>query len=467
MDAAEAAGPGLTDRLIDAVDRLTVDPLPDEVLIVARHSLLDWIGLIVAGAGEPLVRMLVAQAAAEGGHAQATVLADGTRNSTALAALVNGAASDAIDYSTSHLAMRGHPGNAVIAAALAEAEARAAPAGTFLAAVVAGVELECRLGRLLFPAYMGSGFHPTGTIAPFGAALAAARVAGLDRKQTRDALNIVASTAAGLLANGGSMAKPLHSGLAAMNGVRAAALAGRGFTAHADAIGAAQGFIDTHLRRLEPEAAAAALAAEDGRFLILDTLFKTHAACTLTHSSIDNMLKLRTEHGVAPAEIAAVTLAVPATHLKVCNIEEPRTGLEAKFSLKATAAMALLGDDMAAMASYSDARATSRELAGLAGRIAVDPRSDVTNYVSHAEATLADGRTISVTSDTGEPIRELNRQRDIVATKFMGLVAPAIGGKAAERLKDAVLEIGGPGGVMPLIEAARCEPTTLSRHGRA
>src|SRR4029453_12658462 len=104
---------------------------------------------------------------------------------------------------------------------------------------------------------------------------------------------------------------------------------------------------------------------------IRDTLFKYHAACYLTHASINATLALAGE--VNAADVARVEVHVAPELLEVCNIAEPVTGLEGKFSLRATTAMALLGDDTTDTASYSDARMADADLIDLRDRVAVVP----------------------------------------------------------------------------------------------
>lgn len=96
------------------------------------------------------------------------------------------------------------------------------------------------------PPLLERGFHPTGNVATFGAAAAASRLLNLGPDRTAMALGLAATQAAGLLASGGTMAKPFHSGKAAFNGLLSARLAARGFIGKADALGAPAGFLTTH-----------------------------------------------------------------------------------------------------------------------------------------------------------------------------------------------------------------------------
>jgi 2-methylcitrate dehydratase PrpD len=80
------------------------------------------------------------------------------------------------------------------------------------------------------------GFHATSTVALFCAVGALARRFRLSNQQTRMAMSLAASTAAGIHANFGTMTKPFHSGWAAQSAVVAVDLVRAGFTASPSAL---------------------------------------------------------------------------------------------------------------------------------------------------------------------------------------------------------------------------------------
>lgn len=433
----DAAATGITETLVEQARDIGARSLPADVLEAARQSLLDWCGIAIAGANEPLVQKLLEEAREQGGHPLSTIVWHGERTSPAYAALINGSAADALDFSDANLAMRGHTTPAVVATALALGEARDVSGHEFLTAIVVGVETECRVGQLVNFPFLRKGFHPTGNLAPFGATAAAAHLLGLTPQQWAHALGTAATQAAGLLASGGTMCKPFHSGKAATNGLLAASLAKRDWIARDNAIEASDGFIETHANGVHAEA----LPAARGRFFILDTIFKSHAACQLTHSTIENMLELKAKHGVGADNIASIELQVPRNFLTVCNIQEPATGLEAKFSLRAVAAMALLGDDTRDIGAYTAARVTRGELTRLRDRIRVSPRDELSGGVAIASVQLGDGKQVSLTNDCYRPLHNLPVQRALIIKKFLSLVPPILGRERAEALLQQILEV--------------------------
>jgi 2-methylcitrate dehydratase PrpD len=411
---------------------LRLGDLPAEALAVARHCLLDWLGCALAGTREPLSAILRDEI---GGTAGEASLIGGGRAAARDAALVNGAAGHALDFDDTHTGMGGHPTAPVLPAALALAESRGATGAALLAAFVAGLEVECRLGLYMGAEHYRLGWHSTGTLGTVGAAAAAAHLLELDETRWRQALGIAATQAAGLKASFGTMAKPLHAGNAARNGLFAAQIAARGFVGAPDAIDAPQGLAAA---AANGRADAEKLHGAGDRFLIIDTLFKYHAACYLTHAGINAASSLR--GAIEPAVIESVELRVNPSLLSVCAIPEPRTGLELKFSLRGTTAMALLGVETADLASFSDAQARDAALVRLRDRVRLvtDPSLASTRAIV---SVAGQGEQRRAEYDSGLPERDLGRQWQRLLAKFRGLATPIIGARAAEHVIATVATI--------------------------
>ena len=428
-----------TRALAEHARNLTFSTLPSDAVIAAKHCLLDWLGTTLAGSSEPLAAILRRQLAPANERGDATLLgAEPVRTSALLAALVNGASSHALDFDDTHTTMSGHPSVPVIPAALALAEARGLSGERLLTAIVAGIELECRLGALVNPGHYAAGFHATGTLGTFGAAAACAHLLGLDLERWLHALGLAGTQAAGLKSSFGTMAKPLHAGKAAHDGLLAALLAEGGFTGNPSIVESRQGFAETlHGAADAPVDAARHLEVLDGyrdRLLVRDTLFKYHAACYLTHSAIDAARHLRDEEGVRPERIEAITVEVPRGSLDVCNIESPLTGLEGKFSLRATLALGLLGDDTGALGTFTDERMRSAELVALRDRVTVAVVAGTSPTATPVTVRTGDGRKHRARVDVGEPAADLAEQGRRLAAKFLALAAPVVGDACAQEL---------------------------------
>lgn len=428
--ALAEATPAITENLAQGAANLRFEDIDADSLAVAKQCLIDWFAVTLAGAEEPLTALLLAEVAEEGGQPRATLIGAGTKGTLAQACLVNGAGSHALDYDDVNLTMGGHPTAQVAAAVLAVAEDMGATGRDLLTAFVAGYETECRIGNLVAPSHYQKGFHVTATVGSFGAAAGVGHLLGLDGEAMARALGIAGTQAAGLKAQFGTMCKPLHAGKAAGNGLLAARLARSGFTSRPDILEAPQGFADTQSDDFRDERA---LQTPRRGFHVRENLFKYHAACYLTHSTIEILADLRDEGQITPEQIDSVVLSVDPGHLKVCNIQEPDTGLEVKFSLRHTAAFALAGTDTASIESYSDANALAPELVALRRKVAIVDDGGPSTLAT-ARITLHDGQTLERSFDVGVPAQDVAAQGLKIDAKFRSLAVPLLGETVAAAL---------------------------------
>jgi 2-methylcitrate dehydratase PrpD len=437
--------------LVEAVRGIRYDDIPDDAREAARHCLLDFLGTALAGSREPLADILVEAIVRGEAGTEAGLVGRPDRATRLTAALVNGAAAHALDFDDTHATMSGHPSVPVLPALLALGETERAGGRALLAALVAGVEVECRLGALLGMGHYAAGFHATGTLGTFGAAAACAHLLGLDEAGWLRAFGLAGTQAAGLKSAFGTMAKPLHAGRAASAGLLSALLARGGFTAQPAILEVPQGFAATHAGA---EPSAAVLDHYAGRFLIRDTLFKYHAACYLTHAAIEAAVDLRNRHGFDPEKISAVEVHVAPALFGVCNIEAPRTGLEGKFSLRATTALALLGEDTSDLATYTDAKMMEPRLVRLRNRVRVVAAENTGPMQARVLIETNDQQAEAV-ADTGSPAADLADQREKLRRKFLALATPVLGTTQAARLAEAALSAQEIDSVEDLLRLAR------------
>jgi 2-methylcitrate dehydratase PrpD len=428
----------VTRRLAGAASDMSYASLAPDALRIVRHCLLDWLGVTLAGAAEPAAAILLEELHSEGSGGPCTIIGSCERLGARAAALANGTASHVLDYDDVNIALPGHPSVAVIPGLLALAEQRGASGQEFAVAFAAGYDVACRLGAILSPGHYAAGFHPTGTIGSVGAAAACGRLLGLDLATMAACLGIASTQAAGLKGLFGTMCKPLHAGKAASNGILAARLAARGFASRPDAIECEQGFAPTHSRDFHPERDRE--DREPGHWL-RSNLFKYHAACYLTHAPIDVISGLRRSHRFAPGDVARVEITVHESCAGVCHIPSPTTGLEAKFSLRATAAMALRGDDTSGLYAFTDEKVNDPELVALRDRVEVgfSPVGEMTQ--ASVSIHMKAGGLLHAQGDSGRPAVDLDEQERRLCAKFLALATPVLGLDRAERLRGLALKL--------------------------
>jgi len=425
LDRPATETQSVTATLAGRVAAMRLADMPPAALTVAKQCLLDWIGVALAGRSEPLVRILIDELAPDDDPAGVAILGHSRRARASDAVLINGAMGHALDFDDVIMPM-GHPTVPVAPVVFALAQQLGASGAAALEAFIAGVETECGIARLLGPSHYARGWHTTATTGTFGAAAAAAHLLGVEGEALSHAFGLTGTQAAGLKSCFGTMSKPLHPGKAAQNGLLAARLAARGFTSDTDILASAQGFAATQSTTADPAAGLETRAKP----WVVEALFKYHAACYLTHDAIEAANQLRTDDGVPPEMIAAVSVKVPPGHLGVCNIASPATGLECKFSLRMTTALALAGEDTFQEALFSDATARRLDLTALRDKVSIDPTQVGRGCI--VTVRLNDGRTLSRTGDVSQPLRDLALQQDKLERKFRSLSASALGSRVDE-----------------------------------
>lgn len=407
--------------------------IPASARQMARFSLYDWMVVARAGKDEPLAQIIRDYVSEEGGRGRASLIGSGMAP-TRSAALVNGTISHALDFDDTHFAHVGHPSVGIMPAALAVAEETDARAGDVADAFLVGAEASIRLGMVLGRSHYRRGFHQTATAGAFGATVAAGRLYGLDETQLRHALSLVATRASGLKSQFGTMGKPFNAGIAASNGVEAAALALRGFTSCDDGISGPQGFVATHSDLPDPDAPWD--ASPPGTFLFEDIKYKLHACCHGTHAMIEALSAARSAAPLMAADVRRIRLRVNPRWLRVCDIKSPRTGLEVKFSYAWLAGMVFHDINTASNASYADALCADRLLADFASRVIVDGDPALSDTVTEGTIELETGPAIAIAYDLAARLPAAVVEAGL-KTKACGL----IGADAAGRFWTAVADL--------------------------
>ncbi len=429
------AAVAVTAELAKKAAHLAWRDLPDDLIERTKQCLLDWFAVTVPGAQEELTDILIREAIDDGAKGPASLVGRSETTLPSAAALINGAASHALDYDEVNFSMGGHPTVTVVPALLALGEQTKASGRLFIESFVAGYATSGRVGRLVAPSHYTKGFHVTGTVGSFSATAAAGRMLGLTDRQLAVAFGIAATQAAGLKANFGTMCKPLHAGTASEHGLRAARLAARGFTARGDSLECDQGFASSQSDHLDADAA---LGEPPQGWHLRNNLFKYHAACYLTHAPIECAKEIRLKSNFPPERVKKILLRIDAGADKVCNIESPTTGLEAKFSLRQTVAMALTGVDTANLDSYNDAVTQEPRIRALRDKMAIEFKPRWAHSLAEMAIELDDGTMLETRHDSGIPWADVAGQRRAIETKFDSLVTPVLGAAGARRLHDTI-----------------------------
>lgn len=433
METRAAATEGFTAQVAREVASLRFSDFASNTLARSRLVLLDWLGSVTAGSAEPAGRIAQAIAAEPDSKPVSSVIGTHLRCSPRDAALANAIAAHALDFDDSSLWADGHPSAAIVSATVALGEMLHSTTGQVVEAIVSGVQGQARIALATGPSAYEKGFHGTATYGTFGAAGACARLLGLDAEGLERTYGLAATQAAGLKLTFGTMGKHLNAGKAASDGMLAAQLAAKQFTAPTEAVEGRQGFAWTHSTSFDPSRPETVM----GDHLAIESiLFKRHAACHGTHSSIEGIAELRARLGITEDDIAEVRLFVSEKMLDICCISEPATGLEGKFSVRHAASVALAGLPTGPDA-FTDQSVHDPRLVGLRQRVVVAPERDrELNGPTRVSLTLTNGDSFDAEVDVFAPTSdaELPAEWEALVAKFESLTSPVIGSTAAQEL---------------------------------
>jgi len=358
----------ITEKVAQFIAEISPDAIPEEPFKIARLGIMDFIGVALAGSKEEAGNIIAECVKEMGGTVVSGVIGKGFRTSPHLAALANGTMGHALDYDDLSFTYGAHPSVTLAPVVLSLGESTGVSGKDVLTAYIVGFEAGACISSPLAQSHYMQGWHSTGTVGIIGATAAASRLLKLNVNQIRMAFGIAASMASGLRQNFGTMTKPFHAGSAAFNGVLAACLAYRGFTANENIIEAPLGYAKVLgcNDKIDWEKASANLGKT---FVIANSGigFKPYPSCGGTLGVIDAALYLRNKYNPDISLIEEIILGVGPFENRTL-IHKPKRGLEGKFSMEYCSCRALL-DGKITLRDFTDEQVNQPEIQILMSRI--------------------------------------------------------------------------------------------------
>lgn len=415
---------------------------PPEIVDAAKKALLDYTGCAVGAAKQNVAIATKKTAEAWGGTGKAQIFLGGT-TAPALAALVNGAMTHAMDYDDTHPGGAGHPSGPCWSTALALAGHHELSETEAIAGFVTGFEVMARLGGGGPPGVGRSlqrrGLHPTSVFGRTGAAAAASAMLGHDEQTVAYALGIAATTAGGLVGSFGTDSKPFHAGKAAMDGILSAQLAENGFVSATQLYELEKGLLDAFIQNREVEVPPLDF---DEKWELLDNGFKPFAACRATQPSTQTARKLADR--VKDRKIAKVHARVHPNALVTAGKLNPQTPLEGKFSVPFCISLGLRGY-RAVYTDFTDATMQDRAVMDLVPLVELEAVEGQAPHSAYLDVFLDDGEVLHEQTDIvlGHPENPMGW--DDLLVKFQGLVEPMLGAGKTQTLYECIRGFEAPG----------------------
>lgn len=399
--------------------------LPAEVVSRTRLVVLDCLGAVIAGRGEPEVGLAEKRLKRSGRI--------GKRGSPLLTAFLDGTAGTMLEIDEGNQYARGHPGIHVVPAVLAAAQTKKVSGQQAIVAVSLGYEIGARIGMA---SKLRVTMHPHGTWGTVGAALSVAKVHRASAGNMASVINVASSlgltTSRRTMLEGGTV-RNTYAGFSNMLGLMTWDLVKAGFTGEADGIGSVYGGIAAD--GFDPQIMTEALGT---RWEIARNYFKRHAACRYNHGALDALGSIIAKAGgrLDPAMIEAIEVE---TYVWAAQLDhpEPTNMLAAKFSMPFSLATYIV-NGAATLDAFRDQARSDAVTRDLARRITITEDPSLTAKLpgqrpARVRVRLKGGRTLEEMALTNKGDTEDPYSADEVIAKFHEVAGPFV---EAARLRD-------------------------------
>ena len=337
----------------------------------AHDAIIDTVACMIPGAKESVTQKVYSLAEKWGtGSCNAVGFKNGL--SAPMAALVNGTAAHALDFDDNFDPAKAHASAVLVPTLLATADEYDARGTDILDAYIVGLQIIGLVGQGVNPYHRNRGWHATATVGAVGSAAGCARLMKLDTEATAHAISLATSMAGGFMSQFGTMAKPVHAGLAAAGAVKAAQFAAAGITAGSETLHGEKGMgtlmVGPDVKELRETMTD---KDEHGQKVIFRTKsigeplhiekyglkVKRFPNCGSVHRALDGLLALKQQHNIDPDAVERILVRAPASHLRNLMYKTPTNPMEAKFSLEYNLAVGLKNGNVG-LADFQDTAIT-------------------------------------------------------------------------------------------------------------
>ncbi len=417
-------------------------PLPDEVAEKAKHHVIDTFAAILSGVALPVGKMSLGYFDTQGGSAEASVAGRSVLTNVSTAAMINAMLAHADETDDSHPACIGHPGCAVVPAALAAAEATGASGAAFLRAVVLGYDIYARTNLALGArAIYDAGRGPYSIGGAWGAAAAAGCLMGIPRERMPYLISNVAQQTSGIatwMRDNDHIEKAFHfGGMPARNGTSAASMVAYGFTGVPGVLSGRGNFLDAFSPQPSPDSLVDGLGS---RFEIMETNIKKWCVGSPIQSALDSLQALMLKRKLTPETVTAVDVHLPPDMIHVVR-DRGMGDISAPFCV----ALMIVDGDFTFHASHDPARTADPHVLAMKERVFLHPCEELRHAVpirqAIVEVKMNDGDRLRHHTQVVRGVFENPMSRQEVIRKANDLTTPMIGAEATTALTKAVFDI--------------------------
>jgi len=424
----------ITKQLATNIFNTTLESMPQSVVLHAKKSLLNWLGVTIGGINHETINILLETTEELTNSDQATILGRNKKMDILSATLINGTSSHIFDYDDTHLDTIHHPSGPVAPVVFALGEKFGTDCQTLLRAFILGCEVELRISKAIYPSHYQNGFHITSSTGVFGAMTAAGIIMEVNEEKMAMGLGLAGTQAFGLREMFGTMTKSFHPGKAAQNGLLAALLVKNGFTSSDQVLEAKRGFLNVYNSNSQPEKILENWGED---WQLEKNSFKPYACGIVLHPSIDACIKL--SNVITPNEVKEIQLTVHPYVLELTGKKFPATGLEAKFSIYHASAISFLEQD-ASEEQFSDNKVQNPEVVAFRKKIKPFVNDSMDKEKVSANLIKQDGTEYDIYVEHATGSLEKPMTQENINRKFTNLCKDNLPERRIKLLIDRMME---------------------------
>ncbi len=442
----------IRDELAQFAAQLSFESIPAPVVTEVKRLLIDHVASMLAGPGVFAAELpnLPEFVRDQGGTDEASVIGVGGKYPCTAAAFSN-TTMGFTGIDAWHKPSTLHVPAVLFSAAIAVAEREHATGSQLIEALVSGAEVMIRVSEALGPRNIyGRGFHPTSICGPFGCAIAAGCLLGLDEARLAEALSTAAVQSAGSSIWRGSRTPAtfcVQIGRASQSGVLAALLAADGCYGVERIFEDPRGFPIAYAGESDPDKFTHELGTT---FRIARLMMQQFWFGPYLLTSIESLIELLREHDLEPDAIEAIKVQIPTTLLSFIGaVEYPANRLAALTTLRyALAVVSHMGEDALYTPEVSAPhRMTNASVRALFERVEVEGDDELDRAFPGTEPSIleiraGDGLVLTRRHDgpvRGDPDNPLS-DRELVA-KFDVMATPALPPGNRDKVLDTIRQL--------------------------
>lgn len=454
------------------IKKVEYDHLPTMVVEMAKRAVLDYIGVAIPGSTQAVTQNLIEWAIHRSWGKSASIIASNLKMDVEHAALINAAAGHALDFDDTSWATIGHPTTVILPALLAVAEERDNSGKDLLIAYITGVEVAHKVADLMMPEASERGWHTTGIFYSFGTAAAICQLMRLDEEMTTRALALSLSRASGIRSNFGTQSKPYHAGMAAKAGLEAVSLAQSGVTSSPTAFEGQDGFIQCFAgEELADKARNFSTPVMFGVEWDISTrgyAFKKYPNCSGNHPACDVLLEFLEHNSIDAEDIESIHCGVSLLGPKELVSHQPKTAIEARFSLEFSIAAAFIYGQIT-LDEFIEEEIQDPRIQALMQRItmAVDDELAKFGFIGTAPVkiwiTKKDGEKLFLENDLARGNREKPFTDEEFVDKFSGCVQAFMDNTQRDKLLTMLFNLDQLDSINDLFKAINSSTSRLSQ----